>query len=111
MIDATEADRANPWFGIQIGHTRQEPAGGEDAPITPPEDQRLSIEQLLDGYTINAALQLGVDDRLGSIEVGKAADLVVLDRDIFEIDPYEIAGTEVVVVVKDGLVVRGDLGS
>jgi predicted amidohydrolase YtcJ len=109
VIDLSEVERANPYFGIQVGHTRQEPAGGADAPVTPPTDQALSMEQLIAGYTVNAAYQLGWEDRLGSIEVGKIADLVVLDQDLFEIDPYDIANTRPTAVVVDGEVVLGEL--
>lgn len=97
---------ASPFYGIQVGHTRQYEEGD---PVTPPVDQRLTLDQLLDGYTINAAYQQRWEDRLGSIEVGKLADLVVLDRDIFNIRPYDIAETMPVAVLLDGKVTQGRL--
>ena len=94
----------SPLFNIEIGHTRQDP-GNKDAPVQPRLSERLDIETLIHGYTINAAYQLHMEDEIGSIEVGKKADLTVLDRDIFDVDPYEIHKTEVVMTVMDGNVV------
>ena len=45
--------------------------------------------------TANAARQLGMGDRVGTIETGRQADLVVIDRDIFAIDPHQIHATRV----------------
>ena len=46
-----------------------------------------------------------MEDEIGSLEVGKKADLVVLDRNLFEIDPYEIHHAQVIMTVMDGEVV------
>ena len=46
-----------------------------------------------------------LEDEVGSIEVGKKADLVVLDQDIFNVDPYSIHKTRVVLTLMDGDVV------
>jgi predicted amidohydrolase YtcJ len=94
----------SPIVQIEMGHTRQE-YGQPDAPIQPRESERLSVESLVRGFTIDAAYQLHMEDTIGSIEVGKKADLVVLDQDIFEVDPYSIHKTNVVVTVMDGEVV------
>lgn len=109
VVEIPESWRANPYFGIQIGHLRQEP-GIEDAPVYGDADDMLTIEQLVDGYTRNAAIQLGQDERYGSIETGKVADLVVLDQDIFTIDPTLIADTSPTAIIIGGTLTRGDLG-
>ena len=57
--------------------------------------QRLTVEQAVRGFTTGAAYAAGMQDRLGSIAPGKLADLTVLDRDIFEIDPMEILDARV----------------
>ena len=50
--------------------------------IFPPEDERMGIEEMLLGYTINGAKQLGIENAKGSIEVGKDADFLVFDEDL-----------------------------
>ena len=94
----------SPAMQIEIGHTRQY-AGEKDAPIQPLVSERLDIDTLIRGFTIDAAYQLHMEDEIGSLEVGKKADLVVLDRNLFETDSYEIHKTEVVMTLMDGNVV------
>lgn len=94
----------SPVIQMEIGHTRQNP-GEPDAPVQPRESERLDIESLIRGYTIDAAYQLHMEDEIGSITVGKKADLVVLDRNLFETDAYDIHQTEVLMTVLDGEIV------
>jgi predicted amidohydrolase YtcJ len=94
----------SPVVQIEIGHTRQNP-GEPDAPVQPRDTERLDVESLVRGFTIDAAYQMHMEDEIGSIEVGKKADLVVLDQDIFEVDAYDIHRTKVVLTMMDGQVV------
>lgn len=91
----------SPIIQIEIGRTRQDP-GKPDSQIQPRVTERLDIDTLIRGYTIDAAYQLHLEDEIGSLEVGKKADLVVLDRNLFETDDYEIHETRVMMTVKDG---------
>ena len=91
----------SPIVQIEIGHTRQDP-GNPDAQIQPPESERLSVASLVRGFTLDAAYQLRMEDEIGSIEVGKRADLVVLDRNIFEVDPHSINETTVLMTLLGG---------
>ncbi len=91
----------SPLFNIEVGHTRQW-AGQPDAPIQPLESERLSIAELIKGYTLNGAYQLHMEDEIGSIEVGKKADLVILEKDLFAADPYTIAGIRVMATLLNG---------
>ena len=50
--------------------------------VLPPEDERMSIEEMILGYTINGAKQLGIEDKKGSIDVGKDADYLVFDNNL-----------------------------
>ena len=52
------------------------------AKVCPPENERMNIEEMFIGYTINGAKQLGIEDKKGSIEVGKDADFLVFDKDL-----------------------------
>jgi len=94
----------SPIVQIEMGHTRQE-FGEPDAPVQPRESERLSVESLVRGFTIDAAYQMHLEDEVGSIEVGKKADLVVLDQDIFNVDAYSIHKTKVVLTLMNGDVV------
>lgn len=73
--------------------------------VLPPATETLTLEEAIAGYTINGARALGREHEFGSITVGKRADLVVLDRDLFRVDPEEIPFTKVVGTVMDGRVV------
>ena len=78
----------NPYLGMEIGMTRKctdKTRNYEYArcdTVFPPEDERMTIEEMLTGYTINGARQLGIEDRKGSITVGKDADYLVFDNDL-----------------------------
>lgn len=104
----------SPFLGIQDGHTRQYPREWlrpEQDPeaIRPPESEKLPIELLIRGYTLNGAYQLRMEDRIGSIETGKEADLVILEESLFEIDPYAIHKIRPDAVVMAGELMHGDL--
>ena len=100
--DAPVAD-PNPLAGIYSAVTRKR------MDKTPEKgwymDQALSVEEAVRGYTITPALVSGTGDRLGSISKGKLADLIVLDQDIFKIDPDRIADTKVDLTLFDGRIV------
>jgi predicted amidohydrolase YtcJ len=100
---------ANPYLGMQTAHNRQYPPDGPDATIRQPVGDRLELEELIRGYTLGGAIQLRMDKDIGSIEVGKLADLVVLDRNLFEIDRYEIAEATPEAVLIEGEVIHGSL--
>ena len=57
--------------------------------------ERVTVEQMIQAVTLNAAYQFLIDDRLGSISVGKEADMVLLERDITTCDPEQIVDTPV----------------
>jgi predicted amidohydrolase YtcJ len=104
-----KTDRASPFFGMQVGHTRVEPEFGPNAKIRPPENERLSVANMIRGYTLNGAMQLGMESDLGSIEVGKIADLVVLDRNLFEVLPDQIKSSRPTAVLMEGRLTSGSL--
>ena len=79
---------ANPFYGLHAAVTRQDrqnmPAGGWHA------EESMSLEQALRAFTIDAAYAGWQESTLGSIEPGKWADFIVLDRDPFAIDAKDI---------------------
>ncbi|MFN7398621.1 MAG: amidohydrolase family protein [Sandaracinobacter sp.] len=60
------------------------------------------------GTRRSAAWQLGAEDQLGSIAPGKRADLILLDRDIFRVDPFTIAEGRSLLTLVNGKVVHAD---
>lgn len=90
-----------PLESIQIGVTRQL-ISEVDAPVLSPAEEKLTVAQAVHANTMGAAYQLRLDDRVGSLEVGKLADLIALDANIFEIDPHEISATAVTMTMMNG---------
>ena len=78
----------NPYLGMEVGMTRlitektRNYEFARSANVFPPEDERMGIEEMLIGFTINGAKQLGIDDRKGSITAGKDADFLVFNNDL-----------------------------
>ena len=48
------------------------------------------LEQMLYGYTLAGAVQMRMEDRIGSIQTGKLADLIILDRNLFDVPKNEL---------------------
>lgn len=93
----------NPMLGIFAAVTRQdqqrEPAGGWYP------EEAISVAEAVHGYTMGPAYAAGKDHVQGSISPGKWADVIVLDRDIFEVPAAEIADTQIELTIFDGRVV------
>src|SRR5215469_3567616 len=89
VVTAYELNRGNPFFGMQVAHSRADPQYPLDPVVYPlsmrsEESAKLSRELLLKGYTLNGAMQMRLDDKIGSLESGKVANLCILSQDIFE---------------------------
>lgn len=93
----------NPMLGIYAAVTRQDQRGEPQAGWYP--DERITVGETIHGYTMGPAYVAGKQHVQGSISPGKWADMIVLDRDIFEVSPAEIGGTEVEVTIFNGEVV------
>jgi predicted amidohydrolase YtcJ len=91
----------DPWTGIEGMVTRRNPSGDFGDAVLWPE-QALDLISTLEIYTINGARALRLGDVTGSIEVGKSADIIVLDRNLFEIPADEIADTKVLTTYFEG---------
>ena len=93
----------SPWPGLQNALTRQtaegEPAGG----WVPKE--RINIEDAVRGYTLGAAFAGRREKTEGSLETGKLADLIILSKNVFTIEPPDILNEEVLVTMVGGKVV------
>jgi predicted amidohydrolase YtcJ len=92
-----------PLVGIHALVTRRRKDGTPEGGWYP--ESRLTVEEAVRGYTLLPALTHGLGNKLGSIAAGKYADLVVLDRDIYTIDPMEILDARVDLTIFDGRIV------
>ena len=93
----------DPLLAIETAVTRIEPTE-HTTPVFMPQE-RISLEEAIAAATINAAYVNHLDEVTGSIEVGKLGDLVVLDRNLFEIEPSAISDAKVVATLFGGEVV------
>lgn len=95
-----------PLDAIEAGVTRNSPyPEEEDTDMTRWPEQGLTAYQLLEAYTKNDAYQNFMDDIIGTVEVGKFADLVVLDTNILEADAKAISDARVIYTISDGRIV------
>jgi predicted amidohydrolase YtcJ len=104
--DAPVVD-VNPFLGVHAAVCRQRV---ERMPAPPwYGDERLTLEQTIYGFTLGAARAAGWDQTIGSITAGKRADLIALDRNLFDlvaagISGDELAATQVELLIFDGVV-------
>lgn len=93
-------ERPDPLLGFYAAISRQDAKGWPADGWYPQE--RLSREQALHGFTLGAAYAAFQEDTLGSIEIGKRADFVVLSKDVMRIPTAEILSTEILATYIDG---------
>lgn len=92
----------NPFDHLHAAVTRS--FVGDDE-ILGPEKEKLTVAQAIRAYTLDAAYTVDADSYSGSLEVGKRADFIILDRNLFEIPEDDIVNTLVLKTVLDGRVV------
>lgn len=90
----------DPLLAIETAITRQDPWTNEGATLN--MDESVDLETMIAAYTINGAYQMRLETEQGSIEVGKRADLIVIDRNLFDIPPSEISDATVTMTIFDG---------
>ena len=95
----------NPLAAIQVALTRSDPRTQGGAVLG--ADQRVDLATMLAAYTIGGARLMNLEHETGSIEVGKSADLVVVDRDLFAIAPEDVAKAHVMLTLFEGEAVFG----
>lgn len=96
----------NPLDAIETAVTRQNPYT-DDGPVLG-SGENIELQLALDMYTRNAARVMRLDTLTGSIEVGKRADLIVLDRDLFDIPIQEVNEARILQTLLDGVEVYTD---
>jgi predicted amidohydrolase YtcJ len=95
-----DVSSANPLDAIETAVRRQDSLS-DDGPVLN-ESERVSLSTMIDAYTINSAWLMHQENMVGSIEVGKKADIVVLDRSLFDIPATEISDARVLETLLGG---------
>ncbi|PHI30428.1 amidohydrolase [Budvicia aquatica] len=95
-------DGLDEWYDLKVAATRQ---GRTVNGITPPRldnDRNLTVTEVLRSATIDSAYAQHREDVIGSLEVGKFADMIVIDRNVFTIPPEDIENVKVLLTVVGG---------
>ena len=98
---------ANPLDGIEAAVTRLEPNGLTKIPLG--NDEAINLATAIRAYTLNGAFVNFLDHKVGSIEIGKQADIIVLNNNLFDIPSAEINETKVLATYFNGKLVYGEL--
>lgn len=110
--DFPVTDCPNPLLGIEIGVTRTSPDDLLKKITSDPQnpkykkplwcEEKASLEDMIDTFTYNGAYANFLEKETGSIEVGKSADMIVLDQNLFRIPETEISNTKVLLTLFQG---------
>ncbi|MBV9725402.1 MAG: amidohydrolase [Gammaproteobacteria bacterium] len=96
-------DALNEWFAIKVALTREgDPAAGTKYAGRLSTDPGLTLPVALHAITTGAAYELHAERDVGSLEVGKLADFIVLDRNLFKVPAHDVADTKVLLTVVGG---------
>ena len=96
----------NVMAEVEVAVTRVSPEHRDREALLP--EEAIDLPEALAAFTIGSAWVNHLDDRTGTVEVGKVADLVVLDRDIFAEDPRRLGDVRVLLTLVEGAVVHED---
>lgn len=91
-----------PLFQVEAAVTLMDPSNPGKSKPFPPNVKPMSVEDAIRSITIDAAWQLRMEDKIGSLEAGKYADIVVIEENPFEVDPEDIAEIDVSMTMMDG---------
>jgi predicted amidohydrolase YtcJ len=93
-------EQVNPMLGIHAAVTRQDNKGWPEGGWYPEEN--LTREEAVRGFTLDAAFSGFMEDSVGSLESGKRADFIILDKNVFEVEASDIARIRVLQTWLDG---------
>lgn len=99
--DYTVTIPCDPLQAIQIGMTRSRPGLTDPGAVLWP-GERASLEQMISSFTINGAYANFLENTTGTIEPGKSADLVVFDKNLFDLPADKIGTAKVILTLFEG---------
>ena len=98
---------ANPLLAIEVAVTRLEPDGNTTDPLLP--NEAIDLATAIRAATLGSAYGNFLDEETGSIEVGKLADLIVIDKNLFDLPSSDISEARVLLTLFGGEIVFGSL--
>jgi predicted amidohydrolase YtcJ len=96
---------ADPFYQIEHAVTRVDAETHATDPLNP--EQAITLEQAIEAFTMGSAFVNHQETKTGSVEVGKLADLIVIDQNLFKIEPQAISDTKVLLTLFGGKPVYG----
>ena len=101
-------DPLNEWFALKVAVTREnDPAAGAKYAGRLSSDTGLTLPAAIRAITANSSYELHAEHEVGLLEVGKLADFIVLDRNVFKIPAQQVAQVKVLLTVVGGKAVHG----
>ena len=100
-IPSAPLEHIGPLLQMQTAMTMRDPTN-PDSEVFPDGRKGITLEQAIEGVTINPAWQIRMEDKIGSIEVDKYADLVILEKNLFDVAADDIADVKVEATMMDG---------
>lgn len=97
--------KPRPLEAMETAVTRCDPGDKTESTFLPPAAEKTDLEKILRSFTIDAAYALCIEKETGSLEIGKKADLVLLDKNIFELPPHEISTAQELMTMINGKIV------
>jgi predicted amidohydrolase YtcJ len=103
-IPGTDVEELAPLYQMQAPYSGRMP--GDQTTVVPPTEHLFTLEELLRIYTINGAYQMRMEDKLGSLEEGKYADLIVLEKNLFDVPKDQLSQTKIQLTMMNGRIVH-----
>ena len=100
-IPSAPIEHIGPLFSVEAAMTMRDPSN-PDSEAFPPDRKSITLEQGIKGLTIFPAWRMRMEDKIGSIEVGKYADLVILEKNLFDVARHDISDVKVLATIMDG---------
>ena len=100
-IPSAPIEHISPLFSLEAAMTMRDPSNFASR-VFPEGRKGITLEQAIKGVTMFPAWQMRMEDKIGSIEVGKYADLVILEKNLFDVKPRDIADVKVLATMMDG---------